>query len=161
MQTVMYNLLKSPHTLKKLVRELEEADVSRPYPKWTEVSTLPYLDACVLEALRVHPPFALPFERVVPEGGITMLGHFLPAGTIVGASPYVTNRCKTMYGEDAEFWRPERWLEGDAEHKKKMENVMLTVSQDFMSLSRRCRLTLSFPVWRWPAYLPRTVYWNF
>ncbi|KID99278.1 Cytochrome P450, partial [Metarhizium majus ARSEF 297] len=126
MQTVMYNLLKSPHTLKKLVRELEEAGVSRPYPKWNQVSTLPYLDACVLEALRVHPPFALPFERVVPEGGITMLGHFLPAGTIVGASPYVTNRCKKMYGEDAEFWRPERWLEGDAEHKKKMENVMLT-----------------------------------
>ncbi|OAA43657.1 Cytochrome P450 [Metarhizium rileyi] len=126
MQTVMYNLLKSNHSLRKLVQELETASVSRPYPKWTEVSTLPYLDACVLEALRVHPPFALPFERVVPEGGITLLGHFLPTGTIVGASPYVTNRCKTMYGEDAEFWRPERWLEGDAEHKKKMENGMLT-----------------------------------
>ncbi|KHN98028.1 Cytochrome P450 [Metarhizium album ARSEF 1941] len=126
MQTVMYNLLKRPYTLKKLVRELDEAGVSRPYPKWTEVSSLPYLDACVLEALRVHPPFALPFERVVPEGGVTVLGHFLPAGTIVGANPYVTNRCRKMYGEDAEFWRPERWLEADADHKRKMENVMLT-----------------------------------
>ncbi|KAK2592582.1 hypothetical protein QQS21_009727 [Conoideocrella luteorostrata] len=125
MQTVMYNLLRSSHSHRKLVSELQNAKVSRPYPKWAEISNLPYLDACVLEALRMHPPFALPFERVVPEGGITLCGQFLPSGTIVGANPYVTNRCKTMYGPDAEFWRPERWLEG-GEHKKRMETVLLT-----------------------------------
>lgn len=76
----------------------------------------------------MHPPFALPFERVVPKGGITILGHFIPEGTAVGGSPYVVNRHKGTFGEDAEFWRPERWLESDDMHKKKLEGSILTVS---------------------------------
>jgi cytochrome P450 len=130
MQTVMYNVLTNPNTYKKLLAELLSANLTTPYPKWDEVSRLPYLDACVQEGLRVHPPFALPFERVVPEGGLEILGHYLPAGTIVGASPYVTNRYKATWGEDADFWRPERWLEHGPEHKKKLEDRMLTVSSD-------------------------------
>lgn len=123
----MFNILTSTHTRNRLCAELREANVSRPFPKWSEVGKLPYLNACVLEALRMHPAFALPFERVVPEGGITILGTFLPEGTLVGASPYVTNRHQGTYGKDAEFWRPERWLEGEFEHQKHLENVMLTV----------------------------------
>lgn len=76
----------------------------------------------------MHPPFALPFERVVPEGGITVLGHYVPAGTNLGGSPYVVNRHKGTFGQDAEFWRPERWLEKDEKHKLKLERRILTVS---------------------------------
>lgn len=75
----------------------------------------------------MHPPFCLPFERVVPKGGITILDHFLPEGTIVGGNPYVVNRHKGWFGEDAEFWRPERWVEKDETHKKKLEQGILTV----------------------------------
>lgn len=128
MRTIMFNLLVYPHTLAKLYDELRSANLSRPFPQYSEVRNLPYLDACVQEGIRMHPPFALPFERVVPEGGITILGQYLPAATIVGGSPYVVNRHKGMFGEDAEFWRPERWLEKDEMHKKKLEQAMLTVS---------------------------------
>jgi cytochrome P450 len=128
MKTIMYNLLAYPQTLEKLRAELQSAGASRPYPKWSELSRLPYLDACVQEALRMHPPFALPFERIVPEGGITVFGHYIPAGTIIGASPYVVNRHKPTFGQDAEFWRPERWLEGDADHRRKLDDGLLTVS---------------------------------
>lgn len=76
----------------------------------------------------MHPPFALPFERIVPEGGITVFGHYIPAGTIIGASPYVVNRHKPTFGQDAEFWRPERWLEGDPGHRAKLDGGLLTVS---------------------------------
>lgn len=76
----------------------------------------------------MHPPFALPFERVVPEGGITICGTYLPEGTIVGASPYVTNRDTTAYGEDSDDWRPERWIECGPERKRHLENILLTVS---------------------------------
>ncbi|KAI1087236.1 putative benzoate 4-monooxygenase cytochrome P450 [Rostrohypoxylon terebratum] len=126
MRTTMFHLLVYPHTLERLHDELRTAGVSRPYPKWTEIRNLPYLDACVQEGARMHPPFALPFERVVPAGGITILGYYLPGGTVVGGSPYVVNRHKETFGQDAEFWRPERWLEKDDQHKHRLEAGVLT-----------------------------------
>ncbi|KAJ5519539.1 hypothetical protein N7453_001961 [Penicillium expansum] len=126
MKTTMYNLLASSRTLENLRGELLAANVSRPYPRWSEVSGLPYLDACVQEALRIHPPFAMPFERIVPEGGIFISGQYIPAGTIVGASPYVVNRHVPTYGPDAEIWRPERWLEGPPALRKMREDALLT-----------------------------------
>lgn len=128
MRTTMFHLLVYPHTLEKLYEELRTASVSHPYPKWSEIRGLPYLDACVQEGARMHPPFALPFERVVPAGGITILGYYLPGGTVVGGSPYVVNRHKETFGQDAEFWRPERWLEKDEHHKHRLEQGVLTVS---------------------------------
>ncbi|OBR03144.1 Cytochrome P450 CYP4/CYP19/CYP26 subfamilies [Colletotrichum higginsianum IMI 349063] len=126
MGTTLFNLLQYPHTLDALYRELRDANVSMPFPKWSEVRNLPYLDACVQEGVRMHPPFNLPFERVVPKGGITILGSFLPEGTVVGGSPFVVNRHKGWFGDDADFWRPERWLEKDEAHKKKLEQGILT-----------------------------------
>ena len=108
MRTTLYNLLVYPHTVDRLYNELRSANLSRPFPKYAEVRNLPYLDACVQEGIRMHPPFALPFERVVPKGGSTILGHFLPEGTNVGGSPYVVNRHAGYFGADAEFWRPEK-----------------------------------------------------
>jgi cytochrome P450 len=127
MRTTMFNLLIYPYSLQKLYEELRTSNVSHPFPKYSEVRNLPYLNACVQEGIRMHPPFALPFERVVPKGGVTVLGHFLPEGTVVGGSPYVVNRHKGTFGDDAEFWRPERWLERGEERRKKLEASMLTV----------------------------------
>lgn len=39
-----------------------------------------YLQACVKEALRLHPATGLPLARVVPEGGTTLSGTYFPAG---------------------------------------------------------------------------------
>ena len=152
MRTIMFNLLAYPHTLEKLYDELRSANLSRPFPRYSEVRDLPYLDACVQEGSRMHPPFALPLERVVPEGGVTILGRYLPAGTVVGGNPYVVNRHRPTYGQDAEFWRPERWLEKDAAHKKKMEQGNLTVSL-ICSLDHSS-LTHPLQVWGRPARLP-------
>jgi hypothetical protein len=128
MRTLLFHLLSYPNTFERLYKELKAAELSRPFPTYSEVRDLPYLEACVQEAIRIHPPFALPLERVVPEGGITVLGHYLPGGTVIGGSPYVVNRDTETFGEDAEFWRPERWLEGDVAHKRQLEASMLTVS---------------------------------
>ncbi|MCJ1386381.1 hypothetical protein MMC17_009507 [Xylographa soralifera] len=126
MRTTLFNILAHPHTLEKLCNELNSANLSRPYPAYSEVRDLPYLEACVQEGIRMHPPFALPFERIVPEGGVIVLGCYLPAGTVVGGNPYVVNRHKQTFGRDAEYWRPERWLEQNSSDKKKLEQSMLT-----------------------------------
>ncbi|KAF3020926.1 hypothetical protein E8E14_003696 [Neopestalotiopsis sp. 37M] len=72
-RTCLYHLLSNPETLLNLRRELDSADLTLPYPRLSEVRSLPYLDACVQEAARMHPPFALPFERVVPDTGVEVL----------------------------------------------------------------------------------------
>lgn len=127
-RTVLYHLLVNPVTLECLIRELDKAGPTLPYPKYSEVRDLAYLEACVQEAIRMHPPFNLPLERVVPEGGVTVLGRYIPGGTKVGGSPYVVNRHKATFGDDAEVWRPERWLAKGIRDKKNLEQSMLTVS---------------------------------
>lgn len=118
--------------MKRLREELIEADrihkLTRPFPEWEQICELPYLDACINEAVRLHPPFCLPFERVVPEGGITIGSHYLPEGTVVGMSPYVTNRHRPTFGEDADEWNPDRWLGLNEQRRKKLEQSIMTVS---------------------------------
>ncbi|KAI1748008.1 putative benzoate 4-monooxygenase cytochrome P450 [Xylaria castorea] len=120
-QTVM-----CPDTLEKLYKELSGAGVSMPYPRWAEVCNLPYLDACVQEGIRLHPPFSFHFERVVPRGGIEVLGKFLPEGTVVGGNPWVTNRHEGTFGRNPDAWDPERWLTGGDVHRKELEKMLLT-----------------------------------
>jgi cytochrome P450 len=76
--------------------------------------------------MRMHPGVSFPLERIVPSGGIEISGKLLPEGTIVGMNPAVIHRNQQVFGEDADFFRPERWL-GDGEKVKLMERTLLTV----------------------------------
>ncbi|KAL8724679.1 MAG: hypothetical protein Q9166_007813 [cf. Caloplaca sp. 2 TL-2023] len=131
LKTTMYNLLAHPPTVQRLYEELLNAErtqhLTRPFPTWAEVCDLPYLDACINEGVRLHPPFCLPFERVVPAEGVTVCGQYFAEGTVVGMSPWVVNRHRPTFGEDADLWRPERWLGQDPEHRKKLDSSLLTV----------------------------------
>lgn len=128
MRVVMYNILAHPVTLQKLRSEFLSANLSRPYPTWKEVKDLQYLDACVNEAVRLHPPFCLPLERVVPAEGVTICGHYFKEGTNIGMNPYVVNRHRETFGEDAGEWRPERWMGLTEEEWRKMDGSVMTVS---------------------------------
>ena len=132
MRTVLYNLLAHPQSENRLFQEFLEVEqkkgLSRPYPSWDEVAELPYLDACVNEAIRLHPPFCLQLERVVPKGGVTICGQHLNGGTVVGMNPYVVNRHRPTFGEDVDEWRPERWLKRDEGYSRKLEQSIMTVS---------------------------------
>ena len=74
---------------------------------------LPCLDAVIKEAGRIHPPFSLPYERVVPPEGAVICGKWLPGGTAVGMSAWVTRRDYELFGHDADVWRPERSQDGE------------------------------------------------
>ena len=115
----------------KLLAELDEAAAKGELSElasWKQTRELPYLAACITEAGRLHPPFGLPYERVVPPKGATVCGTFLPGGTVVGMSAWATHRDKRLFGEDCDDWVPERWLRCSAEHRRRMENGLLTVS---------------------------------
>lgn len=80
------------------------------------------------EAMRCHPGVSYPLERVVPEGGINLCGTHLEAGTIVGVNPAVLHHDKSIFGDDAAIFRPERWIESDVEKIKLMDRHLMTVS---------------------------------
>lgn len=87
-----------------------------------EVKQLPYLQTCIKEGLRVFPPITALRERVVPEGGDTLRGVFIPAGTNIGLNLPGMLR-NEVFGPDAHVFRPERWLEADEEQLQRMERV--------------------------------------
>lgn len=130
LSAVFYYLLKSPETLQVLVTELRDAvkdeKLSTPLPTWTEVQALPYLNAVIKEALRLNPALALPMERVVPRPGLQVGDVFLAPGTVVGINPWVLQRDKRIFGQDAEDWQPGRWLSGDTQKVKHMDHHILS-----------------------------------
>lgn len=117
LSAVFYFLLKNPQALARLRTEIDNAaragafgDKQTGLVTWHESQRLPYLDACIKEAFRLHPAAGLPLERIVPKGGAEIAGHFVPGGTIVGCSAWLIHMNKSIFGEDADMYRPERWL---------------------------------------------------
>ena len=79
--------------------------------------------------MRVHPGVGFPLERFVPEGGAVICGTHLPAGTNVSMSAPTIHSNKDIFGQDADDFRPERWLDATPEELKKMDRSFLAVSQ--------------------------------
>ncbi|KAL8900470.1 MAG: hypothetical protein Q9207_005685 [Kuettlingeria erythrocarpa] len=75
----------------------------------TSTASLKYLHAVCLEALRIFPPLPLGLPRVVPKGGDTVDGQFVPENTIVSVNPFAATMTKANF-ENPWAFRPERWL---------------------------------------------------
>jgi cytochrome P450 len=131
LSSVFYYLLKNPSTYAKLMAEIDEAVQSGTVDNnehglvsWASSQKLPYLDAVIQEAFRLHPAAGLILERVVPAQGAVILGEHIPAGTIVGCNAWVLHRRPEIFGEDVNYFRPERWLEASPEKLKDMKATM-------------------------------------
>ncbi|TFK73345.1 cytochrome P450 monooxygenase [Pluteus cervinus] len=125
---IIYHLAHNPHVQAKLHKELDEQLGTEDLLVATsdQVKRLPFLDACINEALRIHSTSALGLPRVVPEGGLTVVGQFFPEGTVLSVPSYTIHRDPSVWGEDTEVYRPERWFEGDAAMMQKTFNPFST-----------------------------------
>ena len=137
LRATIFNLCKNPRCMAKAVGEIDDMDsrgeLSDPIT-FAEAQNMPYLQSCIKEALRIHPVVGQLLERVVPEGGAEISGTFLPAGVVVGVNPWVSARDQDVYGDDCNTFRPERWLEAEAEGLRLMERNNLA----FGSGTRTC-----------------------
>jgi hypothetical protein len=128
---MFYYLCKNKRCYERLREEIDNMDkegrLSSPIA-FGEASRMPYLQACMKEAMRLHPAVGQMLERVVPEGGAQFGQHWLPPGTIVGINPWVVSRERTVYGDDVDDFRPERWLDVNTEAAKGMQRNFLAVS---------------------------------
>ncbi|KAL5432978.1 hypothetical protein PMIN06_011830 [Paraphaeosphaeria minitans] len=125
LSSVLYHLIRTPEALGKLRGEIEKnvrEEKCTPHQVTFKVSQeMPYLQACIKEGLRLHPGTGLPLWRVVSEGGATIAGRYFPAGAEVGINTWVAHYDADIWGSDVEVFRPQRWLDADAEQLKVME----------------------------------------
>ncbi|KAH8787823.1 cytochrome P450 [Diaporthe sp. PMI_573] len=129
LRTMFKNLIDHPESLGNLRRELDDAAADGRLSEivtWKESRRLPYLEACFKETGRIHPPFGLQLERIVPSGGMELSGQHIPAGTTVGMNAWAVHRDVDVFGADADCWRPERWLDCDELTRSRMERGLLT-----------------------------------
>ncbi|KAI8319306.1 cytochrome P450 [Martensiomyces pterosporus] len=72
---------------------------------------LPYLEACIYESMRMRPVTA-PLPRVVPPGGVTLQGHFIPEGHTCVVFVSAANMNKDTWDEPHIF-NPERFIDNE------------------------------------------------
>lgn len=83
LRSIFYHLLKNPRCMERLLEEIDDVvgtmDVASPVT-FNQANNMPYLQAVMNEALRIHPVVGQSLPRVVPEGGLQVESHWLPQG---------------------------------------------------------------------------------
>ncbi|KAI9807009.1 MAG: hypothetical protein M1833_002667 [Piccolia ochrophora] len=124
--TFLY-IITHPQVYAKLKYEIDEAireqRVSSAIIRDSEAKELPYLQACIKEGLRMWPPVTSLMEKEVPAGGDVLDGRYIPGGTRIGYCAWGLQRRKDVYGENAEIFYPERWLDATEDDLAKMNSV--------------------------------------
>jgi cytochrome P450 len=169
LRTILYYLTKEPEKMRKLVKEIDEMTavnkLSDPV-SYKEASThLPYLNAVIKEAIRIHPSVGLLLERHVPPGGAFICGKHIPEGTIVGINAWVTQHDPEVFPNPEKF-EPERWLDSSEEQLRQMEqsffafgagtrtcigkNIsIMEMVKIIPQLLRKFEITLKYPDMEW------------
>lgn len=85
LSAIFYYLLKNPEKFQRLEEEVNTVmlGLGRSWGEpvtYRESQQMVYLQACIKEALRLHPATGYPLLRVVPQGGATLAGRFFPQG---------------------------------------------------------------------------------
>ncbi|KAF2176579.1 cytochrome P450 monooxygenase [Zopfia rhizophila CBS 207.26] len=164
MCNVLYQLLKNPKTMEKLVQELDAAleddEDDGGVVAYDKVKHLPYLRACLDESLRLFPPTPHNLGRETPADGVNIMGEYIPGGVSVGMSAFVAHRNEAQLPQ-ADKYAPERWL---GEEGKSLQPYFLAFSAGargcigrnisyleqtvvLASVLRRYQFALSSPTW--------------
>ncbi|KAL9526711.1 Cytochrome P450 monooxygenase [Sphaerulina musiva] len=103
---LIWAALKRPEVQQALQDELLAHDLEL---RDAELEKLPVLNAVIKETLRLYSAVPMPQPRVVPKGGVTLEGQFLPEGTVVNTTPYVSHRDPAVFPNPENFDYT-RWL---------------------------------------------------
>src|ERR1700761_2247291 len=113
MKTCLYYLCLDPRAYKILQKEIDDFydhnGLTEPIT-CAQTQKLSYLGAVTKEAMRLLPSITYQLLRHCPEGQ-SVDNQSIPPGTRVGISPIAQNRDRAVWGDDADEFRPERWLE--------------------------------------------------
>ena len=102
-------LLREPVKLQRLVHEIRST-----FPNESDISSVStsrqrYLYAVLQEGMRLCPTIPDGMRRVVPKGGATVAGYFLPEDTVVSIPQWAAYQSDSNFHSPSSF-APERWL---------------------------------------------------
>ncbi|KIV95429.1 hypothetical protein PV10_03087 [Exophiala mesophila] len=105
-----YVLSKHPEMQKRLREEIRSHIPSLDSDNITHeiLDNMPYLHAVCQEVLRLWAPVPLTLRDAAHH--TTILGEFVPKGTKVILSPWAINNNKELWGDDADYFNPDRWM---------------------------------------------------
>jgi hypothetical protein len=113
----LYQLLANPDEARKLRDELATAVRDPSNILLSQVDSLPYLNAVISEAVRLHPGVMVRQVRISPELPVvykdvkTGREYVVPPGTVSSTSPLDIHMHRAAFGEDAYNFRPQRWID--------------------------------------------------
>lgn len=123
---LIHLLIRHPVHLETLRQEvagvMAEDEVIAPYDT---VRHLPFLRACLDEAMRIIPPTSAGLPRRTPPEGAMILGEWIPGDTSVSMTIYGAHHDPNIFPNPEEF-QPHRWM--DAEERKRMEPYFIPFS---------------------------------
>lgn len=80
---LVFRLLKNPEIYGKLTKEVRSAFNDTSDITFRNEADLPYLNACIEEALRIYPPVPMSIPHITPPEGATVSGRFIPGNVLV------------------------------------------------------------------------------
>lgn len=110
----LYLLMRYPEAQEKILSELRStfAEAKDELPlsfDSVQPSYLPYISAVFNESLRFYPPVPVELKESTAETTFPD-GTWLPKGSVVMWAIWAMGRSKNLWGDDADSFRPERWL---------------------------------------------------
>nr|XP_036582167.1 cytochrome p450 [Colletotrichum truncatum]KAF6790827.1 cytochrome p450 [Colletotrichum truncatum] len=103
-------LARHPNEYRKLQHEIDEYFRDHENPEHAPLSKLRYLQACIDESLRLHPPVPSGVQRMTPPEGLQVNDTWLPGDTIVFVPSYTQYRDARFF-DDPDAFIPERWID--------------------------------------------------
>ncbi|KAL1899821.1 hypothetical protein Sste5346_002687 [Sporothrix stenoceras] len=111
-----YTLMKHPEVVEKIRKEVQNVsptgngNKNLKYHSLTPVA-MPYTMAVFYEGLRLFPPIPFEIKQVDPVGLTLPDGTQLERGSLIIWCSWALNRSRLTWGDDADEFRPERFLE--------------------------------------------------
>ena len=134
-RSVLAQLISHPADYHHVQTEIDEAG-SRNNGRlsYNILDKLPFLNACIKEALRMHPSILWQLPREAPAVGLEVAGYFIAPSATISMSPIAHNRDTSIFGEDADQWNPHRWLPAETNtgyDVKEMDKYNVTASPPY------------------------------
>lgn len=116
LSNIWFMLSKRPEILARLREEVDVLDGE--IPSLEQLKNMKYLRALLNESLRLYPIVPHNSRKALEDTFLPLGGGkdgaspvFVPKGQFVAWSLYAMHRRKDLYGEDADLFKPERWLD--------------------------------------------------
>ena len=146
----LYLLMRHPAARRKILEELRTAfpNAGQHLPvsfDTVQPSSLPYTMAVFNESLRLYPPVPIEIKECTANS-IFPDGTSLPKGSVVMWVPWAMGRSRSIWGQDADEFRPERWLQSDDRSKQLEHTVTCDVEKRQKPAQLVSKSAFEFPV---------------